>query len=660
MRLHILKLFLLVVFALACTFVKAQIKVHSSSPVCTGALGDPVVSETFSAGAANPGPPNGETDMLYVTTCPEDGQYTLVNNVNLGSSNCGVGGAWQLVPHDHTGDVNGYMMLINASYTPSVFFTKITEPNKLCGNTIYEFSAYVLNLIHDNGGIRPNLKFTIEALDGTQLVEPLITGDIPPSANADDWVRESLTFETRANDNQVVLKITNQAPGGGGNDLLLDDINFRACGPIIKRGFTTIDDNQPKNQCVGETKTYTLKQEVGPGYADPQTRWQLNIDGNGWADIPNATDPSYTFPISSNSVKTYQYRLAAAEGDNINSATCRVFSDPLSITVNDLPVVPAIPLSSVCEGEPQTITASGGVSYEWTGPGITDANENQNPLIFAAATIADAGAYQVTVTSAGGCTVSTTTTLAVNAKPVITGDFNPPPICKGASITLNVYAPGNVTYSWTPIAGLSDATAPNPVATPSDTTVYTVKVSSNAECSDIKTVTVNVLPPPTVDAGGNKKIFEGQSVTLGATAKNADVYSWSPVDYLSDPTALNPVATPSNDITYTLTAKSGYNCGIATSSVFVRVYKKIIIPNTFSPNGDGVNDSWEIEALETYPESSLIVFNRYGQQVFKSTGYSKPWKGIYNGKPLPGGTYYYIIDVKNGTPKLTGWVVIVN
>jgi gliding motility-associated-like protein len=101
------------------------------------------------------------------------------------------------------------------------------------------------------------------------------------------------------------------------------------------------------------------------------------------------------------------------------------------------------------------------------------------------------------------------------------------------------------------------------------------------------------------------------------------------------------------------------DCGLSTSDVFVWVYKKIVIPNTFSPNNDGINDVWNIEALFTYADCSVLIFDRYGQQVFKSTGYSKPWDGNYNGSKLPQGTYYYIINLKNGTPKLSGWVLLV-
>ncbi|HMG08032.1 MAG TPA: gliding motility-associated C-terminal domain-containing protein, partial [Mucilaginibacter sp.] len=83
------------------------------------------------------------------------------------------------------------------------------------------------------------------------------------------------------------------------------------------------------------------------------------------------------------------------------------------------------------------------------------------------------------------------------------------------------------------------------------------------------------------------------------------------------------------------------------------------IPNTFSPNGDGRNDLWDIEALVTYPQSLLTVYNRYGQQVFRSIGYDHPWRGTYNGTILPPGTYYYVIDLKSGAPLLAGWVQII-
>jgi len=92
----------------------------------------------------------------------------------------------------------------------------------------------------------------------------------------------------------------------------------------------------------------------------------------------------------------------------------------------------------------------------------------------------------------------------------------------------------------------------------------------------------------------------------------------------------------------------------------ITVLKTPLVPNAFSPNGDGINDTWVINYLNSYPSVTVQVFNRYGQVVFFSNGYGTNWDGNSNGKPLPVGTYYYIIDRKvAGAGKLTGWVEII-
>ena len=650
MRLHVLKLFLLLIFIQ--TFNPAL------GQTCKGSLGDPVVRVDFGAGAGNGGPlPDGLTSLNYTSDCPRDGSYSITHY----SGGCHT--TWHTVYTDHTGNTNGFFMMINANNDPNVFFTQTTDIDALCSNTTYEFSAYVLNLMKlsssDNTVHHPDIEFSVETVDGVPIGPPHRTFTIEPT-DTPEWVRESFMFTTPANTTRVVIKMTNKAPGGNGNDLLLDDISFRACGPLVQTGFTTVSAHQNQNVCLGQTQTYTLVSTIGEGYDNPKRQWQQNNgDGNGWVDISGQTADTYRFTLLNASLATYQYRLAVAEGDNITSVHCRVYSDPLSVTVNPYPVVPDILPQQSCAGDVATFTASGGVSYEWSGPGITSVNKNQNPLIFNPVTPGDAGNYTVKVTSAAGCSSTTTTALTVHLNPVLTVDNPSPTICSGNSVVLNASAPGATQYLWTPATGLSNASLPNPVANPAVTTVYTVRATNTFDCFDEKTVTVNVLPPPVANAGSDKKIFEGQSVKLDGTAQNGDTYSWTPTDYLSDPHVLNPIASPVNDITYTLQVTSSYNCGTNASSVFVRVYKKIIIPNTFSPNGDGKNDLWDIEALVTYPQSLLRVYNRYGQQVFKSLGYDHPWAGTYNNAILPPGTYYYMIDLKNGAPLLSGWVQLI-
>jgi gliding motility-associated-like protein len=83
------------------------------------------------------------------------------------------------------------------------------------------------------------------------------------------------------------------------------------------------------------------------------------------------------------------------------------------------------------------------------------------------------------------------------------------------------------------------------------------------------------------------------------------------------------------------------------------------IPNTFTPNGDGVNDTWQINGLASFPQCSVFIYTRWGQLVFKSTGYDHPWNGRENGKELPIGAYYYVINLKNNTPPISGYVTII-
>lgn len=103
---------------------------------------------------------------------------------------------------------------------------------------------------------------------------------------------------------------------------------------------------------------------------------------------------------------------------------------------------------------------------------------------------------------------------------------------------------------------------------------------------------------------------------------------------------------------------SGLGCAVESDDVFVRVYKKLKIPNIFSPNGDGIHDTWVIAGLDTYPKSTLRVFSRSGLVVFEAKTADKNWNGTQNGKPLPIGTYYYVIDLNIGIVPQSGWVVI--
>ena len=135
-------------------------------------------------------------------------------------------------------------------------------------------------------------------------------------------------------------------------------------------------------------------------------------------------------------------------------------------------------------------------------------------------------------------------------------------------------------------------------------------------------------------------------------------YLWTPPIGIVNPNVSNAVVSPPYDITYTLTVTSDKGC-VKSDQVFVKVLKNPVIPNIFSPNGDGVHDKWEIAYLETYPGCTVDIYNRYGQLVYHSVGYTQPWDGTIHGKPVPIGTYYYIVNPKNGRQQLSGYVDVI-
>ncbi|HEV8272558.1 MAG TPA: PKD domain-containing protein [Chitinophagaceae bacterium] len=199
---------------------------------------------------------------------------------------------------------------------------------------------------------------------------------------------------------------------------------------------------------------------------------------------------------------------------------------------------------------------------------------------------------------------------------------------------------------------------PNTATAGIHTIRYTFTGANN--CSNYIEQTIAVNPTPNANAGPDKVVLEGGVVQL-TPAMNAGfpvTYTWTPPTGLNNPNAPDPLASPTDDITYTLKVTSDKGCN-TSDQVLVKVLKKPEIPNIFSPNGDGIHDRWVISFLETYPGCTVEVYNRYGQLIYRSIGYTNPWDGTVNGKPVPVGTYYYIVDPKNGRQKQAGYVDIV-
>lgn len=228
-------------------------------------------------------------------------------------------------------------------------------------------------------------------------------------------------------------------------------------------------------------------------------------------------------------------------------------------------------------------------------------------------------------------------------------------ICPGNSLQL--HAAGGTNYQWFPSSYLNDPLSANPTCTPIGNITYILQ-AANGSCTDSDTINISLFPSPTADAGNNHFITSDSCAVLNASGGIS--YYWSPDYNLSSTTTATPDACPDSSIWYYVQIWDANGCS-AFDSVFVDVTLReggLTFPNTFTPNGDGVNDFWEIDGLSNYPNHTLVVFNRWGNKVFDATPYQNDWEGDCIGKPLPDGTYFFVFDPGDNSPVLKGYLTI--
>lgn len=274
------------------------------------------------------------------------------------------------------------------------------------------------------------------------------------------------------------------------------------------------------------------------------------------------------------------------------------------------------------------------------------------------------------IATANGCADSISKPLPVTAfidKPIASFTLSDTAFCVQQQAgfvntsTYNTSIP--VSWNWS-FGNGQTATTQTPVTQYLTAGSYSVQLTvDNGGCiSSTASVPLRVYKAPAVDAGPDAIIATGDVHQLRGTV-TGDVTSimWSPDTYLSANNILNPLATPSVTQTFYLTVTGKAGCA-STDSVVIKVFNDIRVPNVFTPNGDGINDRWDIKGLADYYAAVIEIYNRWGQPVLRiSGGYSKPWDGTSaGGSPLPGGTYYYVIQPNaNGLGKITGAVTII-
>lgn len=240
----------------------------------------------------------------------------------------------------------------------------------------------------------------------------------------------------------------------------------------------------------------------------------------------------------------------------------------------------------------------------------------------------------------------------------------PGTICEQTPVTFTATPTNcnNPVYSWT-INGFPAQTGGATFNTSSLTNGDVVSTSITCNCSPGSTSNsiTSTMFQNTLNAGPDETIPFGTSTELNGSGSTN--YSWSPTNTLSDPSISNPTATPDGTTTYKVTTTSTDGC-VFSDSVVITVVDDITAPNTFTPNGDGTNDTWQILNIENFPKVKITIYDRWGQQVYKTIGYppSKWWDGTRGGKKLPASTYYYVISLSVDAVQeklVTGSVTIV-
>jgi len=614
---------------LLCLLISLIIKVDAQNEICTGNLGDNIfTSGDFGSGQINI--PSKPADIIstynYVGQGPpRDGSFTLTNNTGAWS---GLYSAW-LAIGDQSNDPNGYFMVINADYTPGVIYEQTVEG--LCENTLYAFSADVLNLVKRGTAnhIEPNVSFLLND------VEQYTTGDI---RQTEQWNTYGFTFTTDPGVTTMKLSLRNNAPGGFGNDLAVDNVTFRPCGPIAE-----ILPKDIANICEDGDPIAINATINGNQFGEGAFQWQQSFDeGMNWENIDMANQNTIEHTEKSAGFYYYRYLLSNTT-ENLINAKCRVNSNTKIVQV--VPKLFDIE-RAICEG----------LSFE-----VGSSSYHQS------------GIYTDSLISSLGCDSIVTLDLTIvpdeGIDPIIQLSD---PICAGDTEgSIEVFNIQNINPPYTIEVGDRQATSyvkfVELIAG-----IYDIFIEDAAGCTF--TETIELIDPElfVIDLGNDLLIDLGESVTIKPSTNFPIIqFEWSPNQEDCMDNCLTPTFFPTISSDYTLTATSELGCQ-AIDSIFIGVnpLRKVFIPNIFSPNTDGVNDFFSIYADMPNVQEILqiAIYDRWGNLLFERQNLAANqganlWDGKFQGQIVEQGVYLYSATILylDGVETITsGTVTVVN
>jgi gliding motility-associated-like protein len=434
---------------------------------------------------------------------------------------------------------------------------------------------------------------------------------------------------------------------------------------VVTSGLGTVpaDPTITANSPVCSTGTINLSTtDVAPVYS--------------WTGPNNFTSNQQNVSISnitSDNAGNYTLQLATASGCKSNIATKRIDVANLGNFV----ISTSVASNQVCAGSSVNLSVNfaNGYSYQWIKDGVNVGSAIiTSPVTLS---VTQDGIYKAQVKNiALNCASETApVTVSVIALPNSSFSASTQAACVSEKVTFtnNSTFDNRATpiYAWAFGDGtVSSEQNPSKIyaSAATNTVQLTVSYSGLAGCSKSSTNDIVVTATPVVVAltadglpvsgGSDVKFSSGVPVQL--VASGASAYSWSPADGLNDAAIANPVATLLEDVIYTVT---GSKAGMCNGTLTFNMKKIEVIgvefsaPTAFSPNGDANHETWDIPNPGNFSECTISIFSKQGSKVFEMKGYTNEWNGTYEGKELPQGTYYYVLNCPNEKP-ITGHVLL--
>ena len=337
---------------------------------------------------------------------------------------------------------------------------------------------------------------------------------------------------------------------------------------------------------------------------------------------------------------------------------CPLRTDTIRVTQRPDPIVritPASATTAICSGDSLLLTASGASSYRWSLDGVLIPAASQ-PAFYAKTP----GTISVTGKDTAGCEASSAAfMLAALTKVRVTFDSLPAFCGTDAPPVRLTGSPAGGVFSGKGVVG--DQFNPGQAGIGNHELTYTIQHPANECYRGTARRQADVSLPPTVDLPAEVTIYKGGSIDLQPVLTGQPVqFAWTPATFLtaSGQPSVRAVDVEA-DIQYTLTVTGSTGCQ-GFGSIQVRVYQRVWVPDAFTPNGDGVNDTWRLPGIDAYPQAQLTIYNRWGEIVYQTTeGYTHPFDGTYRGERLPTGTYTYMLHPAYNRPVISGSVLLI-